>query len=417
MASVKPDTSGSNEEQTSLLHSASSVHTNNNNKKNNNNVFTAKLIASTCGCCSFGTICLIMMVFAIAYTSFAFYAYDAVFLVDENHTGCPYFARNNTPSEFYAYTTCKILTQVPLRDYWVPKANWTSVYFKPRDLAQNWPKQQADDGKQMINGILYRSTSDKAPFIITMNGYKGCNTDIHTLLPSAMLWKMGYNVLSISLRNHGKSSVNRQNPYASFGSMEHLDVLSALDYLSEEFPDAQLKHEKARVGLFGPSMGGATALIAFSKDERFRAAFVESPACLVYETLEFGARNKMGDLLGPLVLQIACSLSPFKSSNKCPTFADNPIDSVKSFNSKQAVFFQHTKADLIVPFYNSEKCVDAIRKSSAGTTVLTHYEERVTPAEMVSLSQCDNHCQMIFSDPPAFYERMRAFFAAYLQNL
>ena len=82
------------------------------------------------------------------------------------------------------------------------------------------------------------------------------------MLASTMLYKMGFNVLQIDLRNHGDTGIFSKIPYASFGSFEHLDAMGGVDYLQERFPFLG----NASFGIFGTSMGGATALVAFAKD-------------------------------------------------------------------------------------------------------------------------------------------------------
>lgn len=370
------------------------------------------LLKKLCACCSCFTCCcsiccfVIILIAAISWGFLGSFIYDFAFLVDTStNTLCPFFARNNTPSEFYPYTACDLLIKIPLNQYWVPRQNWSEVTFPPRDLLENWPPNSVSN----LSAIFYNTGNSSAPFIISMNGYKGCNRDPFSVLPASMLWRAGYNVLSINLRNHGKSAVNARNPYASFGHVEHLDVLSALDYLGRQYP--HLTHSTAQIGLFGPSMGGATTLIAMSKDERFRAAFVESPACDVYRTLESNAVDSNGPI-GSFLLKVACSISYYKSSNKCPTFPNNPVESVRNLKPTQAVFFQHTKADLIVPFFNSETCVAAAKET--GATVLTYFVDRVTPPETIKQGKCDNHCQLMYADAAGFEKRLQDFFYTYL---
>lgn len=70
------------------------------------------------------------------------------------------------------------------------------------------------------------------------------------------LYDIGYNILLIDLRSHGKS----EGKIYSFGYYERIDILSWCNYINENYNDK-------KIVLFGVSMG-ATAMMMCMGDSR-----------------------------------------------------------------------------------------------------------------------------------------------------
>eukprot|EP01101_Sappina_pedata_P003921 TRINITY_DN1597_c0_g2_i1.p1 TRINITY_DN1597_c0_g2~~TRINITY_DN1597_c0_g2_i1.p1 ORF type:complete len:304 (+),score=84.46 TRINITY_DN1597_c0_g2_i1:635-1546(+) len=68
------------------------------------------------------------------------------------------------------------------------------------------------------------------------------------------LFNAGFNILAIDLRNHGKSSDAKP---ITLGLYEGLDVLSAIEWL-------RINKNATKIGLWGESMGGASAIFGAS---------------------------------------------------------------------------------------------------------------------------------------------------------
>jgi len=99
--------------------------------------------------------------------------------------------------------------------------------------------------------------------IIMCHGQNGSmDRDTKRMVP---LHEAGFNVLMFDFRAHGRSG----GMQVTFGMYEKEDLLGALDYLAEQ-------REITKVGLFGFSMGAATALIT--------AALSDSVVCLVVDS-------------------------------------------------------------------------------------------------------------------------------------
>jgi uncharacterized protein len=109
----------------------------------------------------------------------------------------------------------------------------------------------------------------KAPAVIAVHGYTACRRDERILLAAGMLYRHGFAVLAIDLRNHGDSG--RTGGRHTGGVREADDVLGAWDWLVKV---GGLAPE--RIGLFGISLGAASVLIAAGDEPRVEAVWSDS---------------------------------------------------------------------------------------------------------------------------------------------
>jgi hypothetical protein len=89
------------------------------------------------------------------------------------------------------------------------------------------------------------------------------------LTVAGMLHKTGFNVLLFDLRDHGKSTI--EDGRVSIGTKEYRDVMASVDWLIE-IQDIDAK----RFGIYGDSMGAATAAIAFGMDDRIQSLVLDN---------------------------------------------------------------------------------------------------------------------------------------------
>ena len=133
---------------------------------------------------------------------------------------------------------------------------------------------------------FWAETKPDAPAVILVHGLKGCKNAIEVLVPAGMLWRNGFNVLLIDVRDVGDS--DPEDGWTSVGNDESLDVLGALDWLV-----AAKGYTPKRVGIFGVSLGGAAALYAFHDEPRIGALFLEGTfdsllATIAYQLAGYG---------------------------------------------------------------------------------------------------------------------------------
>ena len=126
-----------------------------------------------------------------------------------------------------------------------------------------WWMEQNPGGKTVL--MLHGLTSSKASDGI--------------LIPSGMLYKAGFNILAIDLRDHGDSTC--EDGYYSAGQYESDDSAAALQWLVSE---KGVKGEN--IGIYGNSLGALTTLNTYAKSTNFAAVAVHDPP------VEFGTLVK-----------------------------------------------------------------------------------------------------------------------------
>ncbi len=88
------------------------------------------------------------------------------------------------------------------------------------------------------------------------------------MLPYAeFLHKGGYSVFTYDMRGRGQS----RGDAVTLGALEHLDLISAVDYLS-----ARSDVDGSRIGALGLSLGGSATLLAAASDPRIKAVVDDS---------------------------------------------------------------------------------------------------------------------------------------------
>lgn len=105
--------------------------------------------------------------------------------------------------------------------------------------------------------------------VVLVHGHDSCKRDDQILLAAGMLHRDGIAVLLIDMRNHGDSTV--VNGRYAGGTREYRDALAGWDWLVNERGFAP-----SRVGMYGQSLGAATALIATGEEPRVAAVWEDS---------------------------------------------------------------------------------------------------------------------------------------------
>ncbi len=282
----------------------------------------------------------------------------------------------------------------------VPLNSWKYVNFTARESGDV-------DSVMKLKGILLMANLAKDPFVIMQHGIRSCKESAYALMPAAMLWRNGFNVLLIDLRNHGSSEIS-QYAFASFGLQEHYDVLGGLDYLVANYP--RLANITDTVGMWGASMGGATVAIAAARTTMVNAMWLEAAALMVRETLEWNVKSQGFDV--PFVMNSVCGKAEFTWPFGCPPFKLNPITlyTNKDTPPVKHVFMSHKTDDTLVPFFNSENSVPIMKNSGVNVTL---YSTRDPNAP----SYCRHHCDIYSYEPIPYEKRLVAFFNDHLKRL
>lgn len=140
---------------------------------------------------------------------------------------------------------------IPPSDY---QAEYEAVSFTSDDgiTLKGWLVRPAHPGK-------------RAPAIIICHGV-GANRSDFTQL-AAFLSKHGYFALQFDFRAHGESGGSR----TSLGYHEQQDIIAALHFLKTR-PEI----DPRRIGIYGFSLGGSSAILAAAKTGEFSAIVADS---------------------------------------------------------------------------------------------------------------------------------------------
>jgi uncharacterized protein len=222
-----------------------------------------------------------------------------------------------------------------------------------------------------------------APAVILVHGIGGCKNAIDVLVPAGMLWRNGFSVLLIDVRNVGDSDTDTGR--TSAGNKEYLDVLGAWDWLVQE-----KGYAPERVGLFGASLGGATALYAFSEEPRAAALFLESTYAHLTEAF---ADNLRENGLPLFLANPAIVMGNLVSGGNL--LRHDPVGAIRMV-SNRPVYIVHSRMDQRISVREGEELAAAARV--AGVNVTTWFPDK------------GQHLQTPAVYPDAFEQRLVGFF-------
>jgi len=136
----------------------------------------------------------------------------------------------------------------------VYKADYVEVSFTSADgiVLKGWLVKPSHPGT-------------KSPAIIICHGVGANRSDFTEL--AASLSHRGYFVLLFDFRAHGESGGRR----TSLGYHEHKDVIAALEFLR-----TRDEVNPGRIGIYGFSLGGSSAILAAAKTNAFSAVVTDS---------------------------------------------------------------------------------------------------------------------------------------------
>jgi dipeptidyl aminopeptidase/acylaminoacyl peptidase len=187
----------------------------------------------------------------VVYVVGGYLAYDALSVVQPHCAGRAFASQ--TPADFTIDET-----SIPGRPDAAPYrfTDFSDVAFPTRG------------GGLTIRGWYAPARQAGGPVVVLVHGYNACRRDWSVLLPAGMLHRAGFGVLVPDLRNHGDSDID-DGRWAG-GAKEYLDVLGAWDWLRGQ------KVPAARIGVFGVSLGAATATIATGEEPGIAATWADS---------------------------------------------------------------------------------------------------------------------------------------------
>jgi alpha-beta hydrolase superfamily lysophospholipase len=182
-----------------------------------------------------------------------------------------------------------------------------------------------------LHSWLFRSPGAEAS-VIVLHGHGG---NKHTLLPLAHFLFPRYNVLLLDHRGHGESAGVR----TTIGYEERLDVHGAVDLL--------LERGLGPVGIYGMSMGGATAILAAAEDARIAAVAADSPyARLRWAVQQSAVLRGYPSFLTPAIAYLGCLTTALHLRYRMQAF--DPVEVVERM-APRPLLLMHGVEDEIVP--------------------------------------------------------------------
>ncbi|MCC6613729.1 MAG: prolyl oligopeptidase family serine peptidase [Anaerolineae bacterium] len=313
---------------------------------------------------------LIVLLLVAGYVGASYVVYNKLSAVS---AGCSTASeRENTPAQFSAQDVDGAPFAMP---------DYEEVRFPSRDdylIIDAWYVPGPSD-----TGRLSGNT------VILVHGLGSCKRSPAILLAAGMLHHAGYNTLLIDLRDHGDSQIE-DGRYAG-GSEEYRDVLGAWDWLVNE---RGIPPE--RIGLFGTSLGAATALIAFGEEPRIAAVWEDSSFADIQSALDAELmRNGMPIFLEAGGLWIGKLISGDDIGALSPQAAIAKADG-------RPVYITHGTADM--------------RLSADYASVLAETARANGDEPQVWLIEGAGHVQGIFEHTAEYNDRLIAFFDAALSG-
>ncbi len=307
---------------------------------------------------------------AVAYFGAGYMIYDRV----GNIAGACEQHEANRPDNFALYQD------------WPADFDVTPYFMSPYETVR-FPSREA--GFEVAGWWIPNQAADPdAPAVIALDGLGGCKNSISVLVSAGTLWRNGFNVLVIDVRDTGESTTDDLR--SAIGNDEYWDVLGAWDWLVNEKGFAP-----SNVGVFANSLGGAMANYAFAEEPRMAALFLHATFGDLQSIIKAElARNGYPTFLAAPALAMG-SLASGEN-----LFARSPAESIRAAAGRP-VFIMHSRADGRIDSSQSELLAAAAQE--AGVQVSTWFPEE------------GKHMQVPAVYPEEFEQRVVGFFRENLQ--
>jgi fermentation-respiration switch protein FrsA (DUF1100 family) len=316
-----------------------------------------------------GVMVLAILAAAAAYLGAAVVTYDTVSRVQADCGG-----------RFPGFTPAAWSTLRPTRSHPDATPLDPAPYLVPAYREVRFPSR--DPGIALHAWWLPAAEEPQAPIVIIVPGRGSCIRDPDSLTPAGMLHAHGFGVLLVDLRDHGGSTIE-DGRYAG-GTEEYRDVQGAVDWLVAH--GARPGH----IGVFGTSMGAATAIIAAGQDERIAAAWEDSS----YADVETRIAEELDQRGYPRLLAPAATLVARLVSGD--DLASHTVLGELSRMRGRRLFIAHGLEDRATYVTHARAIERAAMEAGVGT------ETWLVPDA--------GHTDAMFLDPAAYEHRLAGFF-------
>ena len=311
---------------------------------------------------------IVVVLLAAAYLGVGYVLYNQLSTVTQNPKNAA-----NTPAHFQ-------VTEAPFPNF------DTTPYEMPNYETVRFTSRQPG----LTLAGWYIPGDPAAPAVVVTHGLGSCKCEGGILVVASMLHRHGFNVLLYDLRNHGES--DKDGGRTAIGNTEYQDVLGAWDWLrtAKGFPPE-------RIGLYGASLGAGTTLIAFGKEPRLAAAWVDSPYFDLRQVIDEQLTNRgYPTFLAPGGLLMA------RLVGGVDLLAHSPQDAITR-DSGRPIFVVHGTGDQSINIHHSRDLVALAAQT--GGNVTTWFPEGV-----------DHHPHAVLELSGEYEQRLAAFFRTALEK-
>ncbi len=188
--------------------------------------------------------------------------------------------------------------------------------------------------------VMPSQRHDRAPAVIICHGLGANKSDFTEL--AALLARRGYFVLLFDFRAHGESGGRR----TSLGYHEQKDVAAALAFLK-----GRQEIDAGRIGIYGFSLGGATAILAAAHSHTFAAVVADS----AFTSLRDQARTAItGFYHLPAFPFLPLTVLGYMLSFQTSVDALSPLDKITQI-APMPVLIIAGEGDTLIPAENGRK--------------------------------------------------------------
>ncbi|MBC7871915.1 MAG: alpha/beta fold hydrolase [Chitinophagaceae bacterium] len=250
--------------------------------------------------------------------------------------------------------------------------NWENAVFTTQDglRLEGWyiPPSPNTDGASLI--FIHGHGSNRAHFLGEL----------------PIFLDAGYGVLLFDSRNHGMS----EGRVTTMGLLEVQDVQAAFAWLIEQ-PEVNPE----RIGLYGASMGGATAILAMAEIPQARVLLVDGGYAAFSDVVAEGVRNVSGlprFPFGDLIIQ----WTGLQSGENL--YAVRSIDVIADITARP-IFIMHGSSDPTIPVTHAERLYAAADEP-----------------KVLYIVPNGGHGGLMQRNPAEYKQRVLAFLATYLRG-
>jgi dipeptidyl aminopeptidase/acylaminoacyl peptidase len=231
-----------------------------------------------------------------------------------------------------------------------------------------------------------------APAVVLVHGIQSCRREATVLLAAGMLYRHGYSVFLMDLRDHGDS----EGDDARFagGSEEYMDVLGGWDWVRSQGVPAE------RIGLLGFSFGSVTAIVAGGQEPAVAAVWADSSPTTMAEGIRLFLKDQMKDESGISGILVPGAVLWARLIAGDDLLRFDPIDQVGAYAGRSLAFV-HGAGDVVLP-------------ASMATELYNRAVAAGARAEAPWVVAGAGHTQGIYVDPAGYEQRLVAFFGGAL---